>query len=240
MGLQGESMRGEKTKKFLPRRGIKQQENMSTASCKDELWHQFLPERAGKSLGVIDSCPSSAPASKQLKHKNTALPTLLNGTCQSPLDAWEDLRPCFESQPFPSPTYLLCLRAWKGCQDAGNMSVPYTEQTQVMGRLRTEPRQHQDFCWVVVLLSHLFFFFYDPRSWGNITSKGKRLFPFFSFLELYLHIFGKKQNIPSSHCANTNWKMVVCFCCATTEVTLKTKHSLCLPRHDWCAFTSFH
>lgn len=85
-----------------------------------------------------------------------------------------------------------------------------------------------------------FFFLYDPRSWGNITSKGKRLFPFFSFLELYLHIFGKKQNIPSSHCANTNWKMVVCFCCATTEVTLKTKHSLCLPRHDWCAFTPFH
>lgn len=80
-------------------------------------------------------------------------------------------------------------------------------------------------------------FFYDPRSWGNITFRGKRLF--FFFLALYLHILGKKQNIPSSHCANTSWKMVVCFCCATTEVMLKTKYSHCLPHHWLVCFYTF-
>lgn len=232
MGLQGERTRGEKTKNFLMRRGIKQQGNTSTASRKDESWHQFLPKRAGNSLGMIDGCPSSAPASEQLKHRDTALLTLRNGTSQSPLDAWEDLRPCFKSQPFPSPTYLLCLRAWKACQDAGNLSIPHTEQTHVMGRLHKEPRLHQDFWWFFSCL-----FFYDPRSWGNITFRGKRLF--FFFLALYLHILGKKQNIPSSHCANTSWKMVVCFCCATTEVMLKTKYSHCLPHHWLVCFYTF-
>lgn len=192
MGLQGERTRGEKTKNFLMRRGIKQQGNTSTASCKDESWHQFLPKRAGNSLGMIDGCPSSAPASEQLKHRDTALLTLRNGTSQSPLDAWEDLRPCFKSQPFPSPTYLLCLRAWKACQDAGNLSIPHTEQTHVMGRLHKEPRLHQDFWWFFSCL-----FFYDPRSWGNITFRGKRLFFFFfSTLPSYTWKEAKHSVIP--------------------------------------------
>lgn len=161
MGLQGASARGEKTKNLLLCRDMKQQGSMSTDSCEDESWHQFLPEKPGKSLGVIGSCPSSASAIRAVQTWGNIFG---KNRCISPAkflyDSWEDLsqNTCwdFKSKPFlfqpvssTGPSLSRSMEGMSECQEFRKSR----KQTHIMGRLTTQPRLLQDFWWWWVFLS---------------------------------------------------------------------------------------